>query len=111
MRLIVRDIFPAQLLDPPAELDLPAGGRVRAVATVDGTLLLLIETGGGLQRRELPYDVDASELGQVWSARPARFVLTNGLTLDVRRGSGCGCGSRLRSIEPFPDDGPMTVAG
>jgi hypothetical protein len=108
--VIVRDVFPAQLVDPPADMELPAG-RVRAVATVGGTLLLLIESGAGIVRREFTYDIDASDLGQVWSARPARFVLTDGRVLDVRRGGGCGCGSRLRSLEPFPEAGPMTVAG
>lgn len=110
MTVIVRDTFPAELIDPPADLNVPAG-RVRIVATIGGSLLLLIEASTGLVRLELDYDVAASEIGQVWSAAPARFVLTDGRVVQVRRGSGCGCGSALRSTEPFPTAGPMTVAG
>lgn len=108
--VIVRDTFPAELVDPDPTLDVPPG-RLRVVATVDGTLLLLIEADAGMVRREFSYDPVASEIGQVWSAAPARFVLTDGRVLQVRRGSGCGCGSRLRQTEPFPAAGPVTVAG
>jgi hypothetical protein len=109
--VIVWDTFPAELVDVPADLLVPPG-RLRVVATVGGTLLMLVEASTGLVRIELPYDVDASEVGQVWSAAPARFVLTDGRVVSARRGSGgCGCGSRLRQVEPFPDAGPVTVAG
>lgn len=108
--VIVRDTFPAELVDPPTDLAIPAG-RLRAVATVDGTLLLLIEASTGLVRLELTYDPAASEVGPVWSALPARFVLTDGRVVQVRRGGGCACGSALRAVEPFPDAGPVTVAG
>lgn len=110
MTVIVRDTFPAELVDPPPDLAVPPG-RLRVVATVGGTLLLLVEASTGLVRLELDYDVDASQIGQVWSAAPARFVLTDGRVVQVRRGSGCGCGSALRSTEPFPTAGPVTVAG
>lgn len=110
MTVIVRDTFPAELVDPPADLGVPPG-RLRVVATTGGTLLLLVEASTGLVRVEVPYDVEHSEIGQVWSAAPARFVLTDGRVVQVRRGSGCGCGSALRSTEPFPDAGPVTVAG
>lgn len=110
MTVIVRDTFPAELVDPPADLDLPPG-RLRVVATVSGTLLLLVEAPAGIVRVELSYNAVASEIGQVWSAAPARFVLTDGRVLQVRRGNGCGCGSALRSTEPFPEAGPVTVAG
>lgn len=110
MTVIVRDTFPAELVDPPADLNIPPG-RLRVVATVDGTLLLLVEASAGLVRIELVYDVGASQVGPVWSALPARFVLTDGRVVQVRRGSGCGCGSRLRQAEPFPGAGPVTVAG
>lgn len=112
MTVIVRDVFPAQLVDPPADLDIPTG-RVRAVATVDGTLLLLIESGSGLVRREFRYlpNSPGTQIGEVWSAKAASFQLEDGRILFVKRGGGCGCGSRLRSIEPFPDAGPVTIAG
>lgn len=108
--VIVRDTFPAELVDPDPSLDVPAG-RLRVVATVGGTLLLLVESSSGLVRLEFDYDPVRSEIGQVWSAAPARFVLTDGRVVEVRRGTGCGCGSALRSTEPFPEAGPVTVAG
>jgi hypothetical protein len=112
---------PAVLIDPTTSLptpirsttppsNLPPGSahydKARVIVTSQGAFVLIDSTSRpGTAERALALPLLPGTLPQGVATRTSDATITtaNGTTLAWSRNPGCGCGSRLRSFNPYSD--------
>jgi hypothetical protein len=95
--VVLRDVFPADV----TTADGNGARNVRAVITTERLYVWHELNGAPALLFQAAVDPLASDIGNTWSRPPFLVAFVDGGEARITAGSGCGCGSPLRSARLF----------